>query len=52
MCGKEEAIQTGKYRDYLNCSRKVAIALLEQFDREGFTRNTENGRILQNPAEK
>ena len=40
MCGKEEAIQTGKYRDYLNCSRKVAIALLEQFDREGFTRNT------------
>ena len=52
MWGKEEAIQTGKYRDYLNCSRKVAIALLEQFDREGFTRNTENGRILQNPAEK
>lgn len=52
MCGKEEAIQTGKYRDSLNCSRKVAIALLEQFDREGFTRNTENGRILQNPAEK
>lgn len=52
MCGKEEIIQTGKYRDYLNCSRKVAIALLEQFDREGFTKNTENGRILQNPAEK
>lgn len=52
MSREEAEIQTGKYRDYLGCSRKVAIALLEHFDRTGFTRKTENGRVLQNPTEK
>lgn len=36
----------GEYRDYLECSRKVAVALLEHFDKNGFTYSVEGGRIL------
>lgn len=36
----------GEYRDYLECSRKVAVALLEHFDKNGFTCKVEDGRIL------
>lgn len=36
----------GTYRDELDCSRKVALALLEHFDKNGFSRKTEEGRIL------
>lgn len=39
-------VTLGEYRDYLECSRKVAVALLEHFDRNGFTVKTEEGRIL------
>lgn len=52
MAKNESEVALGKYRDYLGCSRKVAIALLEHFDRTGFTRKTENGRVLQNSTEK
>lgn len=50
MSRKEQEIETGKYRDYLGCSRKVAIALLEYFDRVGFTRKAKSGRVLRNPV--
>ena len=39
----------GEYRDYLGCSRKVAVALLEHFDKNGYTRKTEGGRVLKYP---
>lgn len=48
MAKNEPEVALGKYRDYLGCSRKVAVALLEHFDRDGFTRKTENGRVLRN----
>ena len=46
MAGKNKVVALGEYRDYLECSRKVAVALLEHFDKNGFTRKTEAGRIL------
>lgn len=42
----KEKILLGEYRDYLGCSRKVAVALLEHFDKNGFTKKTEEGRVL------
>lgn len=41
-------VALGAYRDELNCSRKIALALLEHFDKSGFTRKTDSGRILRN----
>lgn len=46
MASQGEAVVLGQYRDRLGCSRKVAVALLEHFDKTGFTRKTEEGRIL------
>lgn len=46
MAVEKATITLGEYRDYLKCSRKVAVALLEHFDKNGFTRKTEAGRIL------
>ncbi|WP_373217962.1 selenocysteine-specific translation elongation factor [Ruminococcus sp. 5_1_39BFAA] len=39
-------IMTGEFRDRLGISRKNAIALLEGFDRDGFTERTGNIRTL------
>ena len=39
-------VALGEYRDHLGCSRKVAVALLEHFDKNGFTKKTEAGRVL------
>ena len=38
-------VSLGAYRDHLGCSRKIAVAILEHFDKNGFTRKTEEGRI-------
>lgn len=46
MAKEKPVVVTGEYRDYLGCSRKTAIALLEHFDKNGFTRKTEEGRVL------
>ena len=46
LAQEKQVVALGEYRDYLNCSRKVAVALLEHFDKNGFTRKTEEGRIL------
>lgn len=50
MCCSRETVLLGEYRDYLGCSRKVAVALLEHFDKNGFTKKTDTGRILKDPA--
>ena len=42
----------GEYRDYLGCSRKVAVALLEHFDKNGFTRKKEEGRVLKDSGKQ
>lgn len=46
MAEQSGVVALGDYRDDLECSRKVAVALLEHFDKNGFTRKTEAGRIL------
>lgn len=46
MAAEKTIVALGDYRDYLECSRKVAVALLEHFDKNGFTRKMEAGRIL------
>lgn len=52
MALERPAVILGEFRDYLGCSRKVAVALLEHFDKNGFTRKTEEGRILKNSSVK
>lgn len=52
MAKTKDKILLGEYRDYLGCSRKVAVALLEHFDKNGFTKKTEEGRILKNSVSK
>lgn len=42
----EKPVQLGEYRDRLGCSRKIAVALLEHYDKSGFSMKTEAGRIL------
>lgn len=46
MALKNPEVVLGEYRDYLGCSRKIAVALLEHFDKNGFTQKTDGGRIL------
>ena len=47
MTKKKPEVALGEYRDYLGCSRKVAVALLEHFDKNGFTEEKrEGGRVL------
>ncbi len=46
LAAEKPVIALGEYRDYLRCSRKVAVALLEHFDKNGFTRKTGEGRSL------
>lgn len=41
-----QEIALGQYRDRLNASRKVALALLEYFDRQGITRKNGDARVL------
>ncbi len=46
MAREKPEILLGEFRDELGCSRKVALALLEHFDRSGYTRKTDKGRVL------
>lgn len=39
-------VMLGAYRDELGSSRKIAVALLEHYDKTGFTRKEEGGRVL------
>lgn len=43
---EKEVVQLGEFRESIGCSRRVAVPILEHFDRTGFTRKTEEGRIL------
>ncbi|UQZ88945.1 selenocysteine-specific translation elongation factor [Deltaproteobacteria bacterium Smac51] len=46
LAGEKSVVQTGDFRDALNTSRKVAVALLEYFDNAGLTRPADDGRRL------
>lgn len=46
MAKEKPEVILGEFRDCLGCSRKIAVALLEHFDKNGYTRKTENGRVL------
>ncbi len=52
MIKERPVVALGEFRDYLGCSRKIAVALLEHFDKNGFTRKTEEGRVLKASPEK
>ncbi len=52
MIKERPSVALGEFRDYLGCSRKIAVALLEHFDKNGFTRKTEEGRVLKTSSEK
>lgn len=44
---KEKNVVTlGEFRETIGCSRRVAVPILEHFDKAGFTRKTEEGRTL------
>ena len=47
LAEEREIIATGDFRDELQTSRKVAVALLEHFDKAGLTRISGEGRHLQ-----
>lgn len=50
MAAEKPFIILGEFRDYVGCSRRVAVSILEHFDKTGFTRKTEEGRVLKNPT--
>lgn len=39
-------VQLGEFRERIGCSRRVAVPILEHFDKTGYTKKTEEGRIL------
>lgn len=43
---EKKEISLGEYRDYLDCSRKVALALLDYYDKVGVTRKNGDVRTL------
>ena len=43
---EKTVVALGEYRENLGCSRRVAVPILEHFDKTGFTKKTEEGRVL------
>ena len=43
---EKTVVQLGEFRESIGCSRRVAVPILEHFDKTGFTRKTEEGRVL------
>ena len=46
LAAEKGIVALGEYRENLGCSRRVAVPILEHFDRNGFTVKTEEGRKL------
>ena len=44
--GKDKKIILGEFRDYMGISRKVALALLDYFDKKGITIKNGDERVL------
>ena len=43
---EKNVVTLGEFRESIGCSRRVAVPILEHFDKAGFTRKTEEGRTL------
>ena len=43
---KKTVVELGEFRESIGCSRRVAVPILEHFDKTGFTVKTSEGRIL------
>ena len=43
---KKTVVELGEFRESIGCSRRVAVPILEHFDKNGFTVKTSEGRIL------
>lgn len=43
---EKSVVPLGEFRESIGCSRRVAVPILEHFDKTGFTKKTEEGRIL------
>ncbi len=46
IAAEKTIVALGEYREKLGCSRRVAVPILEHFDKTGFTKKTEEGRVL------
>lgn len=46
IASEKTVVALGEYREKLGCSRRVAVPILEHFDKTGFTKKTEEGRVL------
>ena len=46
IANEKSVVALGEFREKLGCSRRVAVPILEHFDKTGFTKKTEEGRIL------
>jgi selenocysteine-specific elongation factor len=46
IAAEKTVVALGEYREKLGCSRRVAVPILEHFDKSGFTKKTEEGRVL------
>ena len=46
IAAQKQVVSLGEFRESIGCSRRVAVPILEHFDKTGFTRKTEEGRVL------
>ena len=43
---EKQVVTLGEFRESIGCSRRVAVPILEHFDKTGYTRKIEEGRVL------
>ena len=46
LAKEKEVVALGEFREKIGCSRRVAVPILEHFDKTGFTVKTSEGRTL------
>ena len=46
IAAEKQVVELGEFRESIGCSRRVAVPILEHFDKTGFTVKTSEGRIL------
>ena len=43
---EKRVVELSEFRNTIGCSRRVAVPILEHFDKTGYSRKTEEGRVL------
>ena len=46
IANEKQVVGISEFRESIGCSRRVAVPILEHFDKTGYTRKTEEGRVL------